>query len=196
MTVQTKRAVINGSNKSPDRKDLILFVLGTFIVTIFYFCYDYFIYCLLEFLMKKFYNHLYPQFLVSQAKSSAVTGLNADLASVRNVGFPEGTTDEQVLEFFDSNGLESTMSKKLKEGDWVCILPLAFSTSVCVGVTQTECFTYRWCFNDVQTAIDFFLEIQELDEIPTDKQKEHLVGHRYVRKPLYMAYDAYGFQKW
>lgn len=88
-----------------------------------------------------------------------------------------------------------TVFKKLPDGEWVAIMPLAFSTSVCCGIDYISPFKYRWCFKKPSDAVDFYNELKEFDEIPDNQ--EGLVGHRYgALGPRLILKDAYGNNRW
>lgn len=101
-------------------------------------------------------------------------------------------TDEDLIIFLESQGF--THLKQLEGGDWVGILPLAFSTSVCSGIDWMTPFKYRWCFKHPKDAIEFLKNMQDFDDIPCDMSK--IVGHRYIDKPLIRVKDERGFDKW
>lgn len=107
----------------------------------------------------------------------------------------EGWTKEEVESFMLSNGFITY--RQLETGEWIGILPLMFTTSVCMDVTPISAFAYRWCFADAQEAIEFFKSAVEYDEIPAPEKRTSLKGHRYGRKgPLLVEYDERGFAKW
>ena len=85
--------------------------------------------------------------------------------------------------------------RQLADGDWAGIVRLAFTWSVCMGITPSMPFTYRWCFEDKAEAEFFLATAQDVDEIPV--RKTSLKGHRYTsREPLYREKDRLGFDKW
>lgn len=84
--------------------------------------------------------------------------------------------------------------RQLEDGEWVAIMPLMFTMSVCSGVTETQGYKYRWCFADAEEAYQFLAEMKSFDDIPT--KRESLKGHRYLHKPLLEEKDALGFHKW
>lgn len=75
-----------------------------------------------------------------------------------------------------------TEVRQLEEGDWVGILPLIFTTSVCCGIDLYSPFKYRWCFEDKKEAMLFYNSMVEFDEIPVHRTS--LKGHRFTTKPL------------
>lgn len=109
-----------------------------------------------------------------------------------NLSF-DGWTKEEVENFLLSNGFITF--RQLETGEWIGILPLMFTTSVCMDVTPISAFAYRWCFADAQEAILFFAEAKEFDEVPSVRTS--LKGHRYGgREPLLIEHDERGFPKW
>ncbi len=100
--------------------------------------------------------------------------------------------EEAVLAFLAENSY--CMPRQLEDGDWIGIQELMFTTSVCMGITPTSPFTYRWCFEDEVEAMQFLLNAREVDEIPTHRSS--LRGHRYLSKPLLIEKDERGFDKW
>lgn len=99
---------------------------------------------------------------------------------------------EDVLAFLTDNGY--THIKQLQDGDWCGIQRLMFTHSVCMGVTPTNPFAYRWCFEDKIEALQFIVDCKEVDDVPTSRAS--LKGHRYKTEPLLMEYDERGFAKW
>lgn len=116
-------------------------------------------------------------------------------ADVPSVAF-DNATDEQVLAFLESQSLDRRLCRKLDDGEWICLMPLTFSVSVCMGISPTSTFKYRWCFNVPYFAVLFFLTATAFDDVPDELMKSFLVGHRYTDKPLYVAYDKQGHAKW
>lgn len=100
-------------------------------------------------------------------------------------------TDEQLIQFLEKEGFKH-IRKLPDDEEFVAILPLAFSTSVCCGIDATTPFKYRWCFAKEEDALEFLQGMQEYDDIPKDLGV--LVGHRYnARKPLVVLRDERGF---
>ena len=58
----------------------------------------------------------------------------------------DGYTDEEVTEFLKSQGYE--MFRKLPNGEWVMIVRLAFTFAVCLVVSPSAPYRYRWCFEN------------------------------------------------
>ncbi|HAT1642304.1 TPA: hypothetical protein I8Y18_003466 [Raoultella ornithinolytica] len=103
-----------------------------------------------------------------------------------------GKTDTEVEEFLLSQGF--TRVRKIKDGSWIGILPLAFTTSVCMDIEDITPFRYRWCFSDPDEAKYLFDTAKEFDEIPV--KRDSLKGHRYRGEPLLREKDEFGFDKW
>ncbi len=102
------------------------------------------------------------------------------------------STDEQIEAFLKEQGFIEV--RKLDDGEWVGLLKLAFTMSVCCGVEEISPFKYRWCFADPTEALLFYATVKEYDEVP--EHKESLRGHRYVDAPRYVEYDVVGRPKW
>lgn len=104
-----------------------------------------------------------------------------------------GMTDESFVGFLTEQGYITP--KKLADGEWVAICPLAFSTSVCCGMEVVTSFKYRWCFAKQEDAQLFFDNLVDFDDIP--ENLDALVGHRYIGgTPLVTMKDERGFDKW
>lgn len=103
-----------------------------------------------------------------------------------------GMTDVEVENFLKYN--QFIKFRKLQDGEWIGMLQLAFTMSVCCGITLHDCFKYRWCFENPDEALEFFNACQNYDDIPA--KRESLKGHRYLTKPRIVEYDEYGFEKW
>lgn len=101
-------------------------------------------------------------------------------------------SDKEMREFLSSQGYERF--RKLPDGEWILIVPLFYSLSVCCGCDKSTMFKYRWCFGDPAEALAFFESCENYDDIPN--QKDSLVGHRYDNQPLLMLYDQYGLPRW
>lgn len=109
-----------------------------------------------------------------------------------NPGF-KNWSDEQVEQYLLNQGFLAC--RKLKDGDWIGVMPLMFTTSVCCGMAYISAFQYRWCFQDPNEAWLFFNTCSEVDEVP--EHRSSLRGHRYPSSgPLHMEYDELGLKKW
>lgn len=108
-----------------------------------------------------------------------------------NPSFPN-MSDEEVADFLSSQGCQDF--RKLPDGEWIALMPLAFTLSICCAPDECSAFKYRWCFEDPAEAHYFFENCQEFDEIPV--RRTSLKGHRYLDKPLYVEYDQFGHAKW
>lgn len=84
--------------------------------------------------------------------------------------------------------------RRLDDGEWVAMLPLMFTMSVCCGIGEHHTYRYRWCFGDREEAELFLAELVDFDDIPT--KKDSLKGHRYLTTPRYMETDQLGINKW
>ncbi len=103
-------------------------------------------------------------------------------------------TEEEVHAFLRENTFVAF--RQLPSGEWIGILPLLFTTSVCMDITPISSYSYRWCFEDPMEALDFYTNAQEYDEVPAPEKRKSLKGHRYARKPLLIENDERGFPKW
>ncbi len=87
-----------------------------------------------------------------------------------------------------------TNIRRLEDGSWVGIYPLAYTWSVCSDITHGSQYGYRWCFKDYDEALYFVENMKDFDEIPT--RRESLKGHRYSDNPRIKITDELGLQKW
>ena len=101
-------------------------------------------------------------------------------------------SDESFKAFLESEGYIG--ARKLEDGEWVALMPLAFTLSVCCGIEWHTSFKYRWCFKEAHEALFFLENIKEFDDIPV--RRTSLKGHRYLTSPLYMEKDERGLNKW
>lgn len=101
-------------------------------------------------------------------------------------------SEEEVRDFMDKNLY--TLPRQLPDGEWIALVRLLTTWSVCCGITPWTPFKYRWCFRDKAEALYFLETAQEFDEVPT--RKTSLKGHRYTTEPLYTEKDEFGFNKW
>lgn len=104
----------------------------------------------------------------------------------------QGMTTEQVQQFLRENQFE--LFRQLETGEWVGVMRLAFTWSVCMDIGPISPFIYRWCFQDIAEALYFYEHAKEFDEIPT--KINSLKGHRYAREPRIVMYDEKGFARW
>lgn len=104
----------------------------------------------------------------------------------------EGWAREDVLAFLKENNY--LMARQLPGGEWVAMVRLAFTWSICTDVTPYTPFNYRWCFEDKAEAVYFLKTMKEYDEVP--EHKSSLRGHRYRTTPLLFEKDEHGFDKW
>mgnify|MGYP006961050029 CR=1 FL=1 len=105
-----------------------------------------------------------------------------------------GMSDEQV-ETYLIEECDFIKVRKLESGEWIGILKLMFTTSVCMDIDYMTPYVYRWCFENKEEAEFFFENAKEYDEVPV--KRESLKGHRYNRdEPLLVEYDEHGFKKW
>lgn len=109
-----------------------------------------------------------------------------------NLAYP-GMNDNQVKDFLLRNYYQHP--RKLADGSWVALFPLATTWSICTDITKESPYAYRWCFTDFNEAMYFLDTIEEFDEIP--KRTQSLRGHRfdggYARV---IHYGKDGFRKW
>lgn len=103
-----------------------------------------------------------------------------------------GMTAKEIEDFMQLNRFECY--RRLETGEWIGMLRLAFTMSVCMDITRDTPFAYRWCFQDPSEALYFFENAKEFDEIPT--KIASLKGHRYKRAPLLVLHDELGFPRW
>lgn len=104
-----------------------------------------------------------------------------------------GMSDKEFCTFLTNQDYISP--KKLSDGEWAAICPLAYSTSVCCGMDVVTAYKYRWCFAKKEDAQAFFDSLQSFDDIP--ENLDLLVGHRYTNGvPLAMATYPNGHNKW
>lgn len=100
--------------------------------------------------------------------------------------------DEAFREFLKEQGF--THVRRLEGGEYVGLLQLITTMSVCCDITYDRTFSYRWCFKDPAEASFFLINLTEYDEVPS--LRESLVGHRYTTKPRIMLYDELGLPRW
>lgn len=104
-----------------------------------------------------------------------------------------GIEDADFIAFLSEQGYITF--KKLLDGEWVSMMRLAFSVSVCCGIDLISPFKYRWCFSSEEAARDFYDSLTEFDAIPENQGA--LVGHRYGRSgPRLVLQDERGFDRW
>lgn len=104
----------------------------------------------------------------------------------------QNATDDQIKEFLKEQGFIEV--RRLEDGEWVGLLRLAFTMSVCCGIDEMCPFKYRWCFADTSEAYLFYTTVKDYDEVP--ESRESLKGHRYTDKPLLVCRDEFGNPKW
>lgn len=105
----------------------------------------------------------------------------------------DGMSHEQFISFLKNQGYMSI--KQLEDGEWVALLPMMFSLSVCCGISALTAFKYRWCFKNPDDAKEFYASMVEFDDIPT--KTDSLVGHRYSNNaPLLRMKNEQGLDKW
>ena len=96
---------------------------------------------------------------------------------------------------FLTNKCHILHARQLSDGSWCGLLQLLYTLSVCMGITPTDAYVYRWCFEDPIEAAHFYKTAVEYDEIPV--RRESLVGHRHTTDlPLYVEFDQLGLPKW
>lgn len=103
-------------------------------------------------------------------------------------------TDEQIKKFLNEQNFLCV--RKLPDGEWIGILKLAYTFSVCMGIEDITPFKYRWCFQNPEHAKEFYDNAVEYDEIPNAELQKSLKGHRHQSAPLIILYDEHGFPKW
>jgi hypothetical protein len=86
-------------------------------------------------------------------------------------------------------------ARQLPDGSWAGLMQLLYTLSVCMGISPTDSYQYRWCFEDPAEAVHLYKTAVEFDEIPD--RRESLVGHRHsTGTPLYVEFDLLGLPKW
>lgn len=103
-----------------------------------------------------------------------------------------GWTDEQVENFLTENRFIKT--KKLSDGTWAGLYPLAYTLSVCCDIGKYTSYVYRWCFEDRNEAEAFLSELEDFDQVPTSR--ESLVGHRHPNSSRLLSTNELGIKKW
>lgn len=104
------------------------------------------------------------------------------------------STDEQIETFLKQQGFICV--RKLPDGEWIGLLKLAFTMSVCCGIEEITPFKYRWCFADPVEALHLYTTIEEYDEIPHADHRHSLKGHRWTTEPRIRLNDENGFPRW
>ncbi|MBO6224537.1 MAG: hypothetical protein J6N72_03650 [Psychrobacter sp.] len=104
-----------------------------------------------------------------------------------------GIKETEFKEFLEKQGYIEV--KQLSaDKEWVAMLRLGFSVSVCCGIDTVTPFKYRWCFANQEAATEFYENMKEFDDIP--KNQNMLVGHRQNGfKPLLILQDERGNNK-
>lgn len=86
-------------------------------------------------------------------------------------------------------------ARKLEDGSWCGLMKLLYTLSVCMGISPTDAYCYRWCFEDPAEAVHLYKTATEYDEIP--ERRESLKGHRHTTgMPLYIEFEQLGLPKW
>lgn len=105
----------------------------------------------------------------------------------------DGWEKADVLAFMEENYY--LMPRQLEGGEWVAMVRLAYTWSVCSDIRPATPFIYRWCFERKDEAVYFLKHMVDFDEVP--ERKTSLRGHRYMtEQPLYREKDELGFDKW
>lgn len=104
----------------------------------------------------------------------------------------DGWEEADVRAFMEENYY--LFPRQLEGGEWVGLVRLAYTWSVCCDIRPATPFIYRWCFEDRDEAIYFLESMVDFDEVP--EHKTSLRGHRYRTEPLYREKDEMGFEKW
>lgn len=106
----------------------------------------------------------------------------------------EGWPENEVRDFLITK-CNIIHARQLPDGSWCGLLQLLYTLSVCMGITPTDAYVYRWCFEDPKEAAHFYKTAVAYDEIPV--RRESLVGHRHTTGiPLYVEFDQLGLPKW
>lgn len=103
-------------------------------------------------------------------------------------------SDEAVEVFLKQNGFMQV--RKLETGEWIGLMRLAFTMSVCCGIDDMTPFRYRWCFSELAEALHFFAVCKSVTEVPEEDRRHSLAGHRYFDKPLLVLYNEVGLPRW
>ena len=112
----------------------------------------------------------------------------------RNIGFSDvwNLPDEEVEKKLTNEGFYKV--RKLEDGSFVGCMKLMHTMSVCIDITPTTPYAYRWCFKDPEEAFYFCDNIKEFDEIPV--KRSSLQGHRFALESRLVVTDKHGFKKW
>lgn len=104
----------------------------------------------------------------------------------------EGWDLDKVKDFMKMNMFIA--SRQLQDGTWCGLYPLAYTLSVCMDITEHSPYSYRWCFENVEEAKEFFSTAKAFDEVP--EKRKSLKGHRYGRTSRLLSTDHLGIRKW
>lgn len=59
------------------------------------------------------------------------------------------------------------LARRLDDGTYVGLMPLAFTKAICIGITRTEPFARRYCYDDLRTALDEYHRLVTGDDLPS-----------------------------
>ena len=112
----------------------------------------------------------------------------------RNTGYSNvwNLPDEAVEKKLINDGFFKV--RKLEDGSWIGCKKLAYTMSVCIDITPTTPYAYRWCFKDPKEAFEFCDTVKEFDEIPVKRLS--LQGHRFTSESRLVVTDKLGLKKW
>lgn len=113
----------------------------------------------------------------------------------RNVGYSDvwDKPDEEVIKYLTDEE-HFIKVRKLEDGSFVGCMKLMYTMSVCIDITPTTPYAYRWCFKDPEEAFYFCDNIKEFDEIPVKRLS--LQGHRFALESRLVVTDKLGLKKW
>jgi len=81
-------------------------------------------------------------------------------------------------------------ARRLADGTYVGIAPLAFTKALCIGITPEVMYTRRYCFADLTTALAEYRMLQSGQDIPSGwvaRRPETAEDIEAKRKPNYDA---------
>ena len=56
--------------------------------------------------------------------------------------------------------------RQLPDGTWAGTIELLYTRAICTNITPLS-YSYRWCFEDRQRAVDELNKLESMDDTPT-----------------------------
>ncbi|WP_417546484.1 hypothetical protein [Marinobacter sp.] len=90
------------------------------------------------------------------------------MASVQETLNPQGPgQQDEFTEWMRGPEARFIGAKRLPDGTYAGVLPLLFTYAICLGVSYTDAYKKRFCYNDTSTCLHEYSQLASFDDEPS-----------------------------